>query len=119
MTVIPSKIFEAMGMGLPILLASPDGEASKIIEQDQCGICVPAEDPKALAEAVAQLKDRPELRNRLATNSLHAAEWHTRELQARTTLNVLEQASVAKSGPVPVVKDGPAIVDATRKERAL
>ena len=29
-TVIPSKIFEAMGMGLPILLAAPQGEASKL-----------------------------------------------------------------------------------------
>ena len=32
-TVIPSKIFEAMGMGLPILMASPKGEATHIVER--------------------------------------------------------------------------------------
>ena len=41
--VIPSKMFEAMAMGLPLLLASPDGEARRILEADGAGIWVPAE----------------------------------------------------------------------------
>ena len=32
-TVIPSKIFESMAMGLPILMATPIGEATDIIEE--------------------------------------------------------------------------------------
>ena len=47
--VIPSKIFEAMGMGLPVLLAAPEGEASRIVEGDGAGLSVPPEDPEALA----------------------------------------------------------------------
>ena len=51
-TVIPSKIFEAMGMGLPILLVSPSGEAREIVEGDGAGLWVPAGAPDALARAV-------------------------------------------------------------------
>ncbi|MEK7821083.1 MAG: glycosyltransferase family 4 protein, partial [Pseudomonadota bacterium] len=36
--VIPSKIFEAMGMGRPILLALPAGEAKEIVEAARAGI---------------------------------------------------------------------------------
>jgi colanic acid biosynthesis glycosyl transferase WcaI len=43
-TVIPSKIFEAMGMGLPIILVAPEGEASKIILEENAGAWVPAND---------------------------------------------------------------------------
>ena len=46
--VIPSKIFEAMGMGRPVLLAAPEGEASRIVEGDGAGLCIPPEDPAAL-----------------------------------------------------------------------
>jgi colanic acid biosynthesis glycosyl transferase WcaI len=53
--VIPSKIFEAMGMGLPILLVAPDGEARRIVEADGAGLWVPAGQPQALAEAVRRL----------------------------------------------------------------
>ena len=28
--VLPSKMFEAMGMGLPVLMALPEGEATEI-----------------------------------------------------------------------------------------
>ena len=90
--VIPSKIFEAMGMGLPILLVAPDGEARRIVEEDAAGIWVPAGDPQALAEAVRRLRDDPALRCRLAEASLAAAPRHTRESQARRFLDALERA---------------------------
>lgn len=104
-TVIPSKIFEAMAMGLPILLGCPAGEASKIIDDDECGVCVPAEDPKALAAAVLLLKGNAEWQRQLAANSLRAARLHTREAQARRTVDVLELASSRKN---PAVSIGPA-----------
>ena len=40
-TVIPSKIFEAMGMGLPVLLVAPEGEASAIVRREGVGPVVP------------------------------------------------------------------------------
>ncbi|MCG8435942.1 MAG: glycosyltransferase family 4 protein, partial [Gammaproteobacteria bacterium] len=44
-TVIPSKIFESMAMGMPILYVGPRGEGSRIIEERSAGLVVPAADP--------------------------------------------------------------------------
>jgi glycosyltransferase involved in cell wall biosynthesis len=90
--VIPSKIFEAMAMGLPILFAAPAGEASALIERHGAGLCVPAGDPDALAQAVLALADDSEGRTRLARAGLAAAPQHSRETQAREMLAVFETA---------------------------
>jgi len=89
--VIPSKIFEAMAMGLPLLLASPEGEASDIVDRHNAGLHVPAEDPKALADAARRLHQDEGLRQQLAKQSLHAAPSHSREHQARHMIEVLER----------------------------
>jgi glycosyltransferase involved in cell wall biosynthesis len=91
--VIPSKMFEAMAMGLPVLMAAPEGEASQILLADKAGRHVPAEDPVALAEAVTRLADDPEGFKTLAENSLAAAPSHSREDQARHMAAVLELAA--------------------------
>jgi colanic acid biosynthesis glycosyl transferase WcaI len=87
--VIPSKIFEAMGMGLPVLLAAPEGEASGIIAADDCGLWVPAARPDALAAAALRLMDEDGLRDRLAATSLAAAPRHSRQHQAEQFIKVL------------------------------
>jgi glycosyltransferase involved in cell wall biosynthesis len=89
--VIPSKIFEAMGMGLPILLAAPKGEASAIVLEDRAGLWVPAGDPRALADAARQLKNDQTLRLQLAAQSQEAAPLHSRERQAEEMIAVLEK----------------------------
>jgi len=91
--VIPSKIFEAEAMGLPILLAAPDGEAGRIIAADACGLHVPAENPAALLDAVLDLYADGAKRSDFAKNSLIAAPSHSRETQAREMLAVLELAA--------------------------
>ena len=101
--VIPSKIFEAMAMGLPIILATPEGEASRIVAEDRAGIWVPAEDPDALAQAVRRLMYDSEARRALAAQSLAAAPKHTRENQARKMLAVLELAAAGRGAEVGVL----------------
>ncbi len=91
--VIPSKIFEAMGMGLPVLLAAPEGEASRIVTARKAGLHVGAEDPVALAEAVRNLAKDGALRKSLSENSLAAAPLYSRERQAREMLEVLRFAA--------------------------
>lgn len=91
--VIPSKIFEAMGMGLPILLAAPEGEASRIVADDRAGLRVAAENPEALADAVRRLADDGDLRTTLARHSLEAAPLHSRERQAEEMIRVLDMAA--------------------------
>ena len=89
---LPTKMFEAIGMGLPILLATPEGEASRLLHDIGAGIWVPPEDPAALASAIRSLHADPETRQRLATASRAAAHAHSREARARDTLRILEQA---------------------------
>ena len=90
--VIPSKIFEAMAMGLPILLSVPDGEAREILDSHEAGLWVPPEVPAVLAEAVQKLALDTELLKRLATNSLLAAPGHSRSAQADEMIAVFEKA---------------------------
>ena len=98
-TVIPSKIFEAMGMGLPILLVAPEGEASHIVRREEIGLCVPAEDPKELASAVLFLKENREILHQMSRRSGEAAPRYSRERQARDMLATLH-ASLTKKRAV-------------------
>ena len=90
-TVIPSKIFEAMGMGLPILLVGPEGgEASKIIEEHGAGVCIPSEVPQIFSQTVLELKNNHMLRRKLAEASYQAAPKYTRERQAQKVIEVCQ-----------------------------
>ena len=91
-TVIPSKIFEAMGSGCPILLAGPDGEAARIVRETRSGLVIPAENPELLSEAVIRLCDDRKLLTQLAANSHRAAPLFSRERQAVDMLESLKQA---------------------------
>ncbi len=95
-SVIPSKIFESMGMGLPIILSLPKGEASGIIQQSGAGVVIPPEQPVKLAETVVRLfENRGEL-DALARASLAAASGHSRTRQARSMLKMLEEVASGK-----------------------
>jgi colanic acid biosynthesis glycosyl transferase WcaI len=89
--VIPSKMFEAMGMGLPIMLAAPEGEASRLLAEDGAGLWVPAGDAAALAAACRRLLVDGALREALAAKSLEAASHHTRERQASHFIEVINK----------------------------
>ncbi|WP_309089056.1 glycosyltransferase family 4 protein [Phenylobacterium sp.] len=56
--VIPSKMFEAMAMARPIIMAV-DGQARRILESSGGGLFVEPEDPQALAQAVRRLARDP------------------------------------------------------------
>ena len=88
-TVIPSKIFESMGMGVPILMSLPDGEATHIIRQCGAGICVPPEDPIAMAAAIRQLADDPVGMQQMRERAYAASPHYSRDRLAREMLGVL------------------------------
>ncbi len=97
-TVLPSKLFEAMGMGIPILLVAPEGEASRVVVGENVGIWIPAAEPELLADASLRLfNDRVRL-EAFARTSRAAAFHHSRERQASEMLNVL-LAAVEDPGP--------------------
>ncbi len=74
-TVIPSKIFEIMAMGKPILI-SVDGEARHLVETAGAGRFVPPEDAAALARAIVELQEQPEVRERLGRAGRQFVETH-------------------------------------------
>ena len=103
--VIPSKIFEAMGMGLPLLLAAPEGEASRIILKEETGLRVPAEDPDALAAAVRKLMTESGIRAAFAKKSLKAAPSYSRQHQARRMIEILEMVIGGSGGQIGLSAD--------------
>lgn len=93
--VIPSKIFEAMGMGVPILMSVPKGEATKIVSENNCGICVPPESSKAIAEAVLSLFQNPQQIENYALGAKNAAPKFDRVALANQMLTLLKSVSQA------------------------
>jgi glycosyltransferase involved in cell wall biosynthesis len=70
---IPSKIYEAMASGVPVIVVS-DGEARELVEKQQVGRTVLPGDAGALAAAVIDLAEHPEERRRLGSNGRRVAE---------------------------------------------
>ena len=54
----PSKMFELMGLGTPILF-SGRGEGADIVRRNGCGLVAPPEDPPALAELIRSVVRDP------------------------------------------------------------
>lgn len=92
-TVIPSKIFEAMGMGVPILMSLPEGEGTGIVRSTGSGVCVPPEDPEAMAEAIVALADDPNRMAGLRTTARAAAPLYSRDNQAAKMAAILGQVA--------------------------
>jgi colanic acid biosynthesis glycosyl transferase WcaI len=74
---VPSKLYNFMSAGRPILgLAHPDSEVFALIRDTGCGICVPPDDPRAIAAAIRALKSDPAGRERMARAGREFAESH-------------------------------------------
>lgn len=96
-TVIPSKIFEAMATGTPIVLGVR-GESRRIVETAEAGLPIPPEDPGALAEAVRHLEEHPELHAEMAENAYrHVRAHYDRKGLAREYAALLERIAGKES----------------------
>jgi glycosyltransferase involved in cell wall biosynthesis len=71
-TASPNKVFDAFAAGVPIVQAT-QGWIKDLIEREQCGITVSANDPEAMASAVLQLAQGNGFRGRLAANAQRVA----------------------------------------------
>ena len=92
-TVIPSKIFECMGMGIPVLMSLPDGEATGIVKESGCGTCVPPEDPGAMAAEIRRLANSSELCANLSAQSRDSAQRYSREVLAKQMLQIVSSVA--------------------------
>jgi colanic acid biosynthesis glycosyl transferase WcaI len=88
---IPSKLFEAMASGRPVLLGV-QGEAEKILTDAEAGIPFEPENASALADAVARLADDPALARRLGESGAGYVRQHfDRAVLARRFLDALRR----------------------------
>jgi glycosyltransferase involved in cell wall biosynthesis len=91
--VIPSKMFEAMGTGRPIILGVR-GESQDLLAESGAGIAIAPENPPALAEALVRMMDNPTLcRDMGDAGRRFVEERFDRQRLAIEMLNVLEEAA--------------------------
>ncbi|GHD14279.1 glycosyltransferase family 4 protein [Tianweitania populi] len=88
-SVIPSKLFEAMATGIPVVLGV-EGEVADIVRRYEVGVTVPPEDAQALVEAVLALRDDPACRATMAENGAQAARRFSRPALALSMLQAIE-----------------------------
>lgn len=89
-TVIPSKLFECMGMGLPVLHGVA-GESADIVRDEGVGIVFEPENTAALVQHLRLLQqDRPTY-ERYRAQCLEAAKKYDRTAMAKKMLGVLMQ----------------------------
>jgi len=87
-SVIPSKIFESMAMGVPIIHAV-EGESADIIETIQCGRCIPSQDPVLMAESILELKNSLDIHEDYKRKCVRGANQFDRNQLAENMLALL------------------------------
>ncbi|MDP6310331.1 MAG: glycosyltransferase, partial [Prochlorococcaceae cyanobacterium ETNP14_MAG_4] len=86
---MPNALLEAMAAGLSVIVTDASPGPLEVVEDRRCGIVVPSEDPHALAEAMSELVEDGDLRNRLgiaARERLADLDWAQVEPQWRSVL---------------------------------
>lgn len=87
-TVIPSKLFECMGMGIPVL-HGVEGESANIVEKTNCGVLFEPENVDQLIEKLLYLQSDPTFLETLRQNALESAKKYDRIHLARQMLDSL------------------------------
>jgi glycosyltransferase involved in cell wall biosynthesis len=59
---LPSKTLSGLASGRPLVVSVDEGSDTwNLVKQAEAGLCVPPEDPSALAQAILSLAQNPEL----------------------------------------------------------
>jgi len=99
---MPSKLYDAMAVGRPVVVAA-NGEAAAFVAEHGFGLAVPPEDGTALAAAVRELARDPARAARLGAAGKARAPSYARSRQADRMCKLLE--AVAE----PSLADGQAV----------
>lgn len=96
-TVIPSKLFEAMAMGLPVL-HGVEGESAEIVKAEGVGETFTPEDANGLADALLRLSNSSETLSQYRSNGVSAAPRYDRKARAA---EMLQSLLIAAKHPAP------------------
>jgi colanic acid biosynthesis glycosyl transferase WcaI len=89
--IVPSKVYPILAAGRPFIAAvDAVSEAASLTERHRCGIVVPTDNPRALADAIVGLADQPQLREAMGARARLAAALFARDRQVSAHAEVLE-----------------------------
>lgn len=89
-SVIPSKLFECMGMAIPVLHGVP-GESAEIVRREDVGEVFESSNAVQLEEALVRLRTDPERMARYRVNGPLAGRKYNRTDLARRMLDILKK----------------------------
>jgi colanic acid biosynthesis glycosyl transferase WcaI len=100
-SILPMKMFEALGMGKPVICASPaPGEAQTIIDESGSGIVTRPEDAQEMADAILQLYRDPAQRLQMgAAAKDYISRFYNRATIAANFERLLANFAANGSGP--------------------
>jgi len=104
-SVIPSKLFECMAMGIPVA-HGVEGESARIVEAEKVGLCFEPENPTALKDLLFSLHTDGALMRRLQERGPEAARHYDRSSLAQKMLRELEVAAREFRGKKTVKEKG-------------
>lgn len=94
---MPTKVVEYMGRGLPVI-TTPLPLAIELVDEAECGLVVPFDDARAVADAVLELRADPQRAQAMATAGYQLAkeryDWNT---QSRHFIEALEEVARERS----------------------
>jgi glycosyltransferase involved in cell wall biosynthesis len=92
-TVIPSKLFESMAMGIPVL-HGVRGESAEIVEREEAGLTFEPENPAELRDRLVRMAEDKSLCERLAQNGMAGARKYDRKYLAGNMLQIIEDCAM-------------------------
>jgi glycosyltransferase involved in cell wall biosynthesis len=92
---IPSKLYDAMAVGRPVLVAAR-GETAAIVITERCGLAIEPEDGRALAQAVLELHHDRYSAREMGRSGRAAAVRYLRSAQVARLEEVLSAAAAER-----------------------
>jgi glycosyltransferase involved in cell wall biosynthesis len=97
--VVPSKLYSTLAAGRPVLAVAPrESDAARIVVESGCGIAADPDDPRAVAEAIRQLRDDPVRLETMARRAAEAAGRYARVNELQRFVDIMEDAAREKNG---------------------
>jgi glycosyltransferase involved in cell wall biosynthesis len=91
---VPSKFFQYLGSGNPILALAPEGEVIEIMRRSRAGVFVPPDDVEGAARAIAELYDCYERGEAFQRNESEVGKFERRHLTSLLA-GTLEKCGIA------------------------
>jgi len=105
-SVLPSKMFEIMAAGRPVVLGVR-GEAERLLREAQAGVVCPPESPAQMHQAILRLADDPVTCRRLGQNGRDYVTRHASYRQRATEyLEIFRQTPIPEPVSEPLTAHG-------------